>query len=305
MRSQRLSPADLVRRMSPLSGAVVPFPRRRILTDGDEDSLGRLGSLEVRLARTAREVRKAQRLRYKVFYEEMSAKPNKMTLATRRDADKFDGICDHLLVIDHEPEAGRFQRKKPRIVGTYRLLRQDVAELHHGFYTTDEYDITSLIEQNPDKTFLELGRSCVLKPYRGKRTVELLWQGLWAYICRHNIDVLFGCASIEGTDPQALAQQLSFIHHTAAAPAEWSARAIGDRYVAMNIIPMDAIDHKAVLRTLPPLIKGYLRLGARVGDGAVIDHQFGTTDVFIIIPINQIDDRYVNYYSGQTCRRAS
>ncbi|WP_434058494.1 GNAT family N-acetyltransferase [Coralliovum pocilloporae] len=304
MRPQRLSTTRLVKRFTPLASNVIPLPRRgEIASQGD--TLGRIGSLEVRLARTPREIRKAQRLRYRVFYEEMSAKPNKMTRATRRDADKFDAICDHLLVIDHEPVSGRFRRKKPQIVGTYRLLRQDVAELNHGFYTTDEYDISGLIEQNPDKTFLELGRSCVLKSYRSKRTVELLWQGIWSYICMHNIDVLFGCASIEGTDPQELAEQLSFIHHSASAPDTWSARAVQSRYVHMNRMPLEAVDQKAVLRQLPPLIKGYMRLGAYVGDGAVIDYQFGTTDVFIVIPISQIDDRYVNYYSGQTRRRAN
>ncbi|HEY8563920.1 MAG TPA: GNAT family N-acyltransferase [Beijerinckiaceae bacterium] len=258
--------------------------------------LGRLGSLEVRLATTAKEIRRAQRLRFKVFYDEMSALPNGTALFSRRDVDEYDALCDHLLVIDHEAPRKAFRKAKPKVVGTYRLLRQDVADRHFGFYTAGEYDIAPLIEANPTARFLELGRSCVLKPYRTKRTVELLWQGIWAYVVHHRIDVMIGCASLEGTDPKRLALPLSFLHHFARAPEAWQARAVPERYVAMNLLAKEAVNAKEALHALPPLIKGYLRLGATFGDGAVIDRQFGTTDVLVILPVAAISKRYIDYF---------
>jgi L-ornithine Nalpha-acyltransferase len=259
---------------------------------------GRIGALEVRLARKKSEVRRAQRLRYKVFYEEMSATPNALAILSRRDEDSYDAILDHLLVIDRADEGkGRWRRSK--VVGTYRMLRQEVADLYDGFYTEGEYDIAPLIAaKSPDVSFLELGRSCVLKPYRSRRTVELLWQGIWSYVREHGIDVMIGCASFEGTDPAIHAEALSFLHHTALAPQEWRVRAHEHLRIDMNMMPAEAVSRRAAMKALPPLIKGYLRAGAYVGDGAVIDRQFGTTDVFIILPVAAVKSRYVEYFGG-------
>ena len=178
--------------------------------DGLDPVLGRLGSLEVRLATTPKDIRRAQRLRYKVFYEEMAAVPNGASLFSRRDLDEYDAICDHLLVLDHAARRKPFRKPKPQVVGTYRLLRQEVADRHFGFYTAGEYDVAPLVEAYPDLRFLELGRSCVLPPYRNRRTVELLWHGIWTYVLHHRIDVMIGCASLEGTDPRKLALPLSY-----------------------------------------------------------------------------------------------
>ena len=266
------------------------------------EPLGRIGALEVRLAATPREIKKAQKLRYKVFYEEMSAIPDMQTQLSRRDRDGFDKICDHLLVIDHDT---RTAAGEPKIVGTYRLLRQAVAEQHSGFYTANEFDIGALVARHDRLSFLELGRSCVLAPYRTKRTVELLWHGIWSYVRRHGVDVMVGCASLAGTDPDALALPLSFLHHHARAPEEWSVSALAGRHVAMDRLPADEIDPKAALKLLPPLVKGYLRLGAYIGDGAVIDRQFGTTDVLIVLPVGAISERYVNHYGVDATRYAT
>ncbi|MXN64743.1 GNAT family N-acetyltransferase [Stappia sp. GBMRC 2046] len=311
-RSGLLSPRTLVRKFMPGAGPVPIGPGRsaphRLKTFGRQVvPLGRIGSLEVRLARSAREIRKAQELRYHVFYEEMSALADAETQALRRDFDPFDAICDHLLVVDHDhlERVKPFARKKPQVVGTYRLLRQEVANLYDGFYTTGEYDLQPLIDAHSDLRFLELGRSCVLKPYRNKRTVELLWHGIWSYVLLNRIDVMIGCASMEGTDPDRLAPQLSFLHHFARAPEDWRVRAVDERYVEMNRIPKEAVDQRQALRDLPPLVKGYLRLGAHIGDGAVIDHQFGTTDVLIILPVSALNERYVNYYGADASRYAS
>jgi putative hemolysin len=274
-------------------------------TDPFAPPLGRIGDLEVRLARSAAEIRRAQAVRFHVFYEEMSAIADAMTLATRRDVDAFDRICDHMLVLDHAAPPKAFRRRKPEVVGTYRLLRQSVAERHGGFYSAGEYDVQPLIDAYPGLAFLELGRSCVLKPFRTKRTVELLWHGIWSYVLMHRLDVMIGCASLEGTDPDRLALPLSFLHHYARAPEAWRVEALGDRRVEMNRMSKEAIDPKAALHALPPLIKGYLRLGAYVSDGAVVDHQFGTTDVMIVMPVSAINPRYVTYYGADASRHAS
>jgi len=270
----------------------------------EPELLGRIGPMEVRLAASAAEVRRAQALRYRVFYREMAAIPNIGTQILRRDADAFDAVCDHLIVIDRSRPASRF-RQLPSIVGTYRLLRQSVAERSTGFYTAGEYQLGPLLERKRSLNFLELGRSCVLEPYRNKRTLELLWHGIWAYALAHRADVMIGCASLEGTDPDKLALPLSFLHHHARAPEDWSVRAQEHRRVEMNRVPAGAIDAKAALRALPPLLKGYLRLGAYVSDGAVIDHQFGTTDVCIILPVAAISARYIGHYGADASRFAA
>jgi putative hemolysin len=258
-------------------------------------SLGRLGSLEVRLAQTATEIRQAQKLRYRVFYVEGSGTPSPARLFARRDVDPFDAICDHLLVFDHAaPDRAALHR--PAVVGTYRLLRQAIAKTHGGFYSSGEFDISGLMARHSHLQFLELGRSCVLAPYRNKRTVELLWRGIHAYIQQNQCDAMIGCASIDGTDPDRLALPLSFLHHYAPAPDIWRAQALPARYVDMNRLPKQSIDPKQALRALPPLIKGYLRLGAYVGDGAVIDRDFGTTDVLIVLPVSAIQKRYVEHF---------
>lgn len=262
------------------------------------NSLGRLGALEVRLASKKKDIKQAQRLRYKVFYEEMNAHPDLMSRLKRRDIDLFDSQCDHLLVIDHD-------HKKPKVVGTYRLLRQDVAAACEGFYTAREFDIGPMLAAHPTSRFLELGRSCVLKPYRDKRTVELLWHGIWAYVRRHKIDVMFGCASLTGTNPKDLALPLSFLYHTARSEGALNAVPVKGRDCVMNLIPEHRIDNRRALQSLPPLIKGYLRLGAKFGSGAVIDHQFGTTDVLVILPVSAINPRYIDYYGEDASRYAA
>ncbi|MBO0661371.1 GNAT family N-acetyltransferase [Jiella sp. MQZ9-1] len=269
--------------------------------DSSSPLLGRLGNLEVRLARNAAEVKAAQQLRYRVFYQEMSAQPSKLQKMTRRDRDSFDRYCDHLLVIDHARGGPMAQR----IVGTYRLMRGDRAALAGGFYTAQEFDIAPMLARHPGKRFLELGRSCVLKDYRGKRTVELLWQGIWAYVLAHDIDVLFGCASLAGTDTATLAAPLSFLQSNAPAPAEWRVRAHSHRGTFIDTMAAESLDPRRALASLPPLVKGYLRLGGYVGEGAVVDRQFGTTDVLIVLPREKINPRYVGYYGADGGRFAA
>ena len=256
----------------------------------------RQGTLEVRLARDMREIKAAQHLRYKIFYEEMAAAPNFKMKATRRDIDAYDPVCDHLLVLDHA------RRGKKAVVGTYRLLRQDVAGRHRGFYSSQEYDLTPLMtagfrtRMGAGKQLLELGRSCVHADYRTTNTINLLWKGIASYLAQHDIAYMFGCASLPGTDPAALAVPLSYLYHEHLCPDDFMVRAVPDRFIPMNVLGRDEYTTRDARRQLPPLIKGYLRLGCFIGDGAVIDHQFGTTDVFILLPVERIAKRYSNHY---------
>ena len=295
--SRMLWPAPLMMLQGGDRQPLMPLIRRR----KQAKIYGQMGALQVRLARTKRDIRRAQRLRYHVFYEEMAAIPDMMATLQRRDEDPYDPICDHLLVVDTDKS---FNPKRPwpggkRVVGTYRVLRQDIADLYDGFYTQGEYDLAPLIEaMGPKYSFMELGRSCVLKPYRTRRTVELLWQGLWNYVREHGVDVMVGCASFAGTDPRQHAMALSFLHHNSLAPPQWRVRAHEHLHVDMDMMPASQIDTRAVLRALPPLIKGYLKLGAYVGDGAVIDHQFGTTDILMILPVEDINERYFAHFGA-------
>ena len=249
------------------------------------------GGLEVRIAESEAEIEAAQHLRYRVFYEEMSAVPTPEMRKERRDFDKYDAFCDHLLVIDRNM---RNEQGEPAVVGTYRLLRGEVAALNGGFYTSSEFDLSPTLKRYPPGTrFLELGRSCVLKSHRTRAsTMQLLWRGNQLYIERFRIEVMFGCASFPGTDPDAHALPLSYLHHFHRAPEGYRIRARPELYVEMNRMAQDAIDIKEALRALPTLIKGYVRIGAFIGDGAVIDRQFGTTDVLIYFPVSRIDERW-------------
>jgi len=252
--------------------------------------LATAGALEVRLAETDSEIEQAQKLRYHVFYEEMAAVPSPRMRAERRDFDKFDEVCDHLLVVDRSVTGDDGQ---PLVVGTYRLLRDVDAPRAGGFYTSGEFDMSRMLAGHAGQRLLELGRSCVLKAYRNRTTtMQLLWKGLLAFVARFDIDVMFGCASFAGTDPEAFALPLSFMHHFHPIPRGMEVRARPELFVPMDRMPKDAIDPKEAMRALPPLLKGYLRAGGCIGDGAVIDHQFATIDVFIYFPLSNIDARY-------------
>ncbi len=252
----------------------------------------RTGDMAVRLAESADDIVAVQELRYRVFYEELAAKPTAEMVRLRRDFDSFDDKCDHLLVIDDSP-AGQ-----GAVVGNYRLLRSSVAE--DDFYTAGEYDIANLLAYPGEK--LELGRSCVAAGYRNRPTMQLLWRGIAHYVFHWNISLMFGCGSLPGTDPQHLANELSYLYHYHLAPPAIRPRAVAHRHVAMDILPVDRINTRS---DLPPLIKGYLRLGGFVGDGAVVDHQFDTTDVCIVVPTDLVTERYIKHYERTTGRNGS
>jgi len=256
------------------------------------------GDIELRLAENEEEIRAAQALRYRIFYEEMAAKPTAEMSLARRDFDSFDAYCDHLLVIDRSLPAG-----PGRVVGTYRLLRRAMAEKRGQFYSVDEYDIRHILAFPGE--ILELGRSCIEAAYRQRSVMQLMWRGIADYVMYHEIGVMFGCASFAGIDPAEHALSLSYLHHHHLAPANLRPRALPQRYVSMNMMPRDKIDARAALGQLPPLIKGYLRLGGFVGDGAVIDPQFHTTDVSVVVATDRVTGKYYRHYTRAEEARTS
>ena len=249
----------------------------------------RAGRLGVRIAEGEAEVRAAQALRWRVFYEEMGARPDAATAATGLDADAFDPVADHLLVLDHDRGEGA-----AAVVGTYRLIRREAAAQVGRFYSADEYDLTPILAQ--EGGLLELGRSCVDEEYRTSGTLQLLWQGIAAYVFQHRIALMFGCASLPGTDLDALAESLTYLHAHHLAPPALRARALPERYVAMDRMDPAGISARRVLAELPPLVKGYIRLGGFVGDGAVVDRQFNTTDVCVIVQTRHVTAKYLKHY---------
>ncbi len=257
--------------------ALLPFPELRA------------GNLGVRIASSADEVDAVQALRYRIFYLEMGARADPATRSTKRDRDSYDAVADHLLVVDHAIGPG-----PEGVVGTYRLIRREAAAKIGHFYSADEYDIAK-IERFPGG-LVELGRSCVDALYRNRAVMQLLWRGIAAYVFHHKIDLMFGCASLPGTDIDALGAELSYLWYHHLAPPALCPRALPHRYIEMRRLDREEIDPRRALATLPPLIKGYLRLGGFVGDGAVVDAQFNTTDVAVVVKTDMVTESYYRHY---------
>lgn len=237
----------------------------------------------VRLAVSAQDVAAAQRLRYGVFFGEMGARPCAHAQATGRDQDAYDAVCDHLLAIAGD-----------QVVGTYRLIGRAAADRVGGFYSAGEFDIAPILAHGGP--VLELGRSCVAPQWRNRGTLQALWHGLAEYIADNRIELLFGCASLPGTDLDRLAAPLAYLHHNHLAPAALRGHALARRRAMVVPVPPPA--PAAAFRTLPPLLKGYLRAGAWIGDGAVLDHDFNTTDVLVTLDTRAMAARYQRRYDG-------
>ena len=256
---------------------------------------GRLGNLSTRLAKTAGELRQAQRLRYQVFFEELSAKPNRAQQSDSIDLDDHDLNCDHLLMLEGEAN----------IVGTQRFLTRKPGTNAPRFYSQDEFDLECLADRHADKTFMELGRSCIHPQYRTKRTAELMWHGTWSYALANKVDVMVGCASFPTHNLDEILPALQFLKSTASTSPGWEVRPTAESATEIPVSENQDIDLKPAMRLLPPLIKGYLRLGAMFSSHAVHDPVFGTIDVLVVLPVESINPRYVNYYGASAQRHAS
>jgi L-ornithine Nalpha-acyltransferase len=264
--------------------------------------LARSGALEARLAVTNKDVRRAQKLRFRVFFEEGGATPDPTARLIGRDVCRFDSVSDHLVVVD---KTLRHRDGSAKLVGVYRLLRQDVAERNFGFYSSCEFDVEALIARRPTMRFLEVGRACITPTHRGKRVLELLWRGLWAYARHHNMDAMIGCASLPGADPAVHAGAIRALSASGGdarwrvAPRPERAGALGEREAA------PPADPRALMRALPPLVKGYWRLGATFSPIPVVDRAFNTTDVFVVMPLCDIEERYVLYFGVEAVPMAA
>lgn len=248
------------------------------------------GPLEVRLAKDDREIEAIQRLRYQVFYEETASRLMSPEMAReKRDFDLFDEVCDHLIAIDHETG---------EVVGGYRLISEEAARAKGGFFTSHEFDLSRLNTYPGRK--LELGRACVAVQYRTQRVMALLWQGIEGYIRHYNITLLFGCANFPGIDPSVFDQAFSFLYHFYLVPEWYRPIALPTFSAEMNRLPKEEINVRVAFRQLPPLVRGYLRLGGGVGQGIYIDHNFRSLDVCIVVETKKLAQRYVTHYARRS-----
>ena len=250
-----------------------------------------LGNFVIKLANKKSELKKAQALRYSVFYKEKKAKPSFPKKMMRLDYDKTDKFADHLIVIDKKRKGS-----KNKIVGTYRLIRGDVALSFGGFYTSSEFDLTNILNSYQHKEILELGRSCVHKDYRNGTIMNLLWKAIAEYIKLYDIKVLLGCASFPGTDIQEYLKELSYLRSNFSLPEKISVKSLrNNNYPVYN----EGNIYESDLRTfakLPPLIKGYLRVGGRVSESFFVDYDFNTIDFCIVVQTVNIDKKYKNKF---------
>jgi L-ornithine Nalpha-acyltransferase len=244
----------------------------------------------VRLATTPEDLTAAQRLRYQVFVEELGGDGPLVDHTARLERDAFDAVFDHLVLVDRRLDPADLAH----VIGAYRVLPSDRREAAGRFYSETEYDLTPLLASG--RKLVELGRSCVHADHRGGTSMFHLWNGLAEYVLDRGIEVLFGVASFHGTDIQALAGPLSYLHHHHLAPPEMRVRALPPHRQKMDLIPRDRLDRKSAMAATPALIKAYLRLGGFVGDGAWIDHEFNTTDVCLVMDTGQMSARHRDFY---------
>ena len=249
------------------------------------------GDFIIKLVDNKSELKKAQALRYSVFYKEKKARPTFPKKMMRLDYDKIDKFADHLIVIDKKRKG-----MKNKIVGTYRLIRGNVASHFGGFYTSSEFDLTNILNSYNHKQILELGRSCVHKDYRNGAIMNLLWKAIAEYIKLYDIKVLLGCASFQGTNVQKLSKELSYLRSNFSLPDEISVKSlVNSNYPVYNRNNLNESGLRIFVK-LPPLIKGYLRVGGRVSDGFFIDYAFNTIDLCIVVQTKNIDKKYKNKF---------
>ncbi|HEU0186627.1 MAG TPA: GNAT family N-acetyltransferase [Gallionellaceae bacterium] len=233
----------------------------------------------VSLARTEGEVREAQRLRYKVFAEEMGAlMPGK---EERLDQDRYDEYCEHLLVRDADTN---------EVVGTYRILAPEQARDAGGYYSEGEFDLSRLAHLRD--RMVEVGRSCVHPDYRSGGVITLLWAGMAEYMVKNGYEYLIGCASISMADGGHNAASIyNKARQEHLSPLEW-------RVFPRCALPLEALDNHSE-PALPPLVKGYLRLGAYVCGDPAWDPDFNTADLLVLLPMSRLNQRYVKHFLGK------
>lgn len=240
----------------------------------------------IKIAESNFEIKKAQSLRYKIFFKEKKIKKKSFKFLLQRDYDFYDKISDHLIIIDNNREI------RDNVIGTYRLLRGNCAKLYRGFYTEQEFDISNLKKNFSSKDILELGRSCVHPQYRSGIILKLLWQGISNYIKMYKIKILMGCASFHGTNPSKFEDEFSLLYESYRLPEDYNVKSLQSNEISFN----KNINHSTILNKLPPLIKGYLRAGGMVSENFYIDTEFETIDYCVIMLTEKIVSRYQNKF---------
>lgn len=250
-------------------------------------------TLSVMLTRDPAFITRAQKLRHRVFFQEEAALHGNTQhfSGNEVDEDHFDAVCDHLLVLDTQPG------EKEQVVGTYRLLRSNTDLKFDHFYTATEFDISPILKRGGN--LLELGRSCIDPEYRNGAVIQLLWRAIGAYLAHFQIDVMFGCVSFHGTDPLEFQQGISYLHHKHLAPEALRTHPQPDWKAEMELLPEDKLDKRAAMEQLPPLLKGYLRLGGVIGEGLVVDKFCHTIDLCIIVDSATIPRRYKEHFLNE------
>lgn len=253
-------------------------------------------NVTVRLAATQEDIIAVQRLRWMVFHEGGVA-PDCNEPHGPIDQDEYDPLCDHLMAVA-TTACSATDTIHEEVVGTYRLLKGSIAEKGLGYYTAHEFELSRMLHYA--KTLsgepLEIGRSCVRTDFRNGAVIQALWRGLGTYVRRHQISLLFGCASFPGTDPAAFDAALSLINHDYLAPLDRRPRSLsGDM---PSLLLKNSYDPHAVFNSMPPLIKGYLRAGAKFGEGVYVDTDFNTVDVCALVETEALSRRYLDRFSA-------
>ena len=240
----------------------------------------------VKIAQSNFEIKKAQHLRYQIFFKNNKDINKPINNLFKRDFDFYDKISDHIIIIDNNIN------NNENVVGTYRLLRGNFAKIYKGFYTEQEFDITNLKKHFSNSNMLELGRSCVHADYRSGIILKLLWQGISNYINDYKIKILFGCASFHGTDPKKFRNEFNLLRKNFCLNDDFNVKSLQKNPIHFQTLQ----DEKIVFKNLPPLIKGYLRAGGMMSKDYFIDKEFNTIDFCVVVFTDQIIDRYKNKF---------
>lgn len=230
----------------------------------------------VNYARTPSDILAAQRLRFKVFAEELGAHLD--TRLAEHDIDHYDAHCEHLIVRETSSD---------KVIGTYRILPPAAAKGIGNYYSDDEFFLNRLQHLRP--RMVEVGRSCIHQDHRNGAVITLLWAALAEYMVRNDYDHLIGCASIGMADGgHNAANVFQQLESSAIAPVEY------------HVFPQHRLPHEALANgqpaLVPPLIKGYLRLGAWVCGEPAWDPDFNTADLLILLPMARMNARYLRHF---------
>ena len=223
-------------------------------------------------------LKSAQTLRYISFFD------GKKICKKKIDIDIYDKFSEHLVVTDK-------LKSKNKVIGTYRLLTKDMMPSNFDFYTSSEFDISKL--KKFTSNILEVGRSCVDKSYRNGRIIKLLWRGLAREIVVRNIEIVIGCASFPTTDQNQIVEELSYLKHYHSPPKDFDTLPVDSKALQFQILSKKKLNSKRIFKRLPPLIKAYIRTGAWFGSGAVVDKEFKTIDVCVVLKTLNIRNKYL------------